>query len=373
MTDGHSRRGGLDPTSGQPGEGTPLERELRDLLHRSVADLEPDAAALARIRIAVPRRRVRYRNTWTGAAAAVLMAAAAVPAIRGIGPLDLSGGAGDAERTPVRAGMSPTDPTRGAAHPLPSARPAEGTAGVSPSADPGTVAPSAPSAAGTTGTSAPPPAPWCAPGDLGEPQTHLEPPDAAGKVYGWIALRNTSAGGCRVPQDGRLTVSAAVGSDPGSVKVVPHRAGDAAAALPAPAAQPQEVLLAPGSWYRIRFGWVPGTGCTAAGTAPSSQAVPAAVHAGLIDPASAAPGGEQQGAGAGAGASPSPSDPVTPAPSPTPTPTAPVPALTLAYAPQADAPVVASAVLKGACGGTVHQTLPEPGGAGPQPSAPSGG
>lgn len=96
MTDGHSRRGGLDPTSGQPGEGSPLERELRALLHRSVADLEPDTAALSRIRIAVPRRRVRYRNTWTGAAAAVLMAAAAVPAIRGVGPLDLTDGSGDA-------------------------------------------------------------------------------------------------------------------------------------------------------------------------------------------------------------------------------------------------------------------------------------
>lgn len=235
--------------------------------------------------------------------------------------------------------------------------------------DPGTATPSVPTTAGTAGPSAPPPAPWCAPADLGEPQTHLEPPDAAGKVYGWIALRNTSAGSCRVPEDGRLTVTAAVGSDPGSVKVVPHRAGDAAAALPAPPAQPPEVLLAPGSWYRIRFGWVPGTGCTTPGAAPSSQAVPAAVHAGLIEPASAAPGAVQPGAGA----SPSPTDPTSPVPTPTPTPTRPESAITLAYAPQADAAAVTSTVLKGACGGTVYQTLPEPGGAGGQPSAPAGG
>ncbi|MEV4615793.1 hypothetical protein AB0K43_24845 [Kitasatospora sp. NPDC049258] len=368
MTDLHGRRDG-DPTSGQPGEGTPQERLLRAMLHRAVAEVEPDSAALPRIRVGVPRRRVRYRNTWTGAAAAVLMAAAAVPAIQGIGPLGLSGGpGGDAAHTPIHPGGSPTGPNRDALHSAVAGRPADSATGASLPADPGTAAPSPTAGSGSASPSAPAQTPWCAPADLGQSASRLETADAAGKVYGWFALRNTSGASCRVPDGGVLRVTTAVGSEPGSVKVLPHRAGDAAAALPAPPAQPQEVLLAPGAWYRVRFGWVPGSGCTTPGAGPSSQAVPA-VRAGLVEPATAVPNAAEPGDGS----SPSPSAPASPTPSPSPSPSGPEPVLTLAYAPQAAAPQVAELALRGSCGGTVHQSLPEPFGTADQPSAPAGG
>ncbi|MEU9127918.1 hypothetical protein AB0D08_07365 [Kitasatospora sp. NPDC048540] len=369
MTDGHGRLPGADPTNGQPGEGTPLECELRLLLHRAVADVEPDAAALRRIRIGVPRRRVRYRNTWTGAAAAVLMAAAAVPAIQGVGPLGLSGGAGgDTVRTPVHTGAAPTGAGT-AQHPVSSVRPSDSNAAAGVPSDSGTAAPSQAATAGPGTQPAPAPAPWCTAADLGSPESRVEAPDAAGKVYGWFALRNTSTGSCRVADDGRLTVSAAVGGDPAGVKVVPHRAGDAATALPAPPATPAELLLTPGAWYRVRFGWVPGESCTSPGGGPSGQAVPAMVPARFVEVASAAPGG----ADPVPGSSPSPTDQSTPAPTPSPSPTVADHSLTLAYAPRADGQPVATAVLKGACGGAVHQALPEPGGTAAQPSPPPGG
>ncbi|MER8188355.1 hypothetical protein [Kitasatospora sp. NPDC094015] len=368
MTDPYGR-GGADPTGGQPGEGSSQERRLRAMLQRAVAEVEPDAAALPRIRVGVPRRRVRYRNTWTGAAAAVLMAVAAVPAIQGIGPLGLSGDpGGDTAHTPLHS-ATPTGPHPGGPHSAPPDRPADSAAGASLPADPGTAAPSTTADSGSASPSAPAQAPWCAPADLGQPVSRLEPADAAGKVYGWFALRNTSGGSCRVPDGGTLTVSAAVGSEPGGVKVMPHRAGDAASALPAPPAQPQEVLLAPGGWYRVRFGWVPGSGCTTPGAGPSSQAVPAAVHAGLVEPGTAVPGAAEPGDGS----SPSPSAPASPSPSPSPSPSGPEPALTLAYAPQATAPEVAELVLRGSCGGTVHQSPPEPSGTTDRPEAPPGG
>ncbi|MCU7823923.1 hypothetical protein [Kitasatospora sp. DSM 101779] len=324
-------------TDDQPGSAR-AENELRTLLHRAVATVEPDPTALGRIRHAVPRRRARRRNAWTGAVAATLLAAAAVPALHAVRPFDLSGGttagstdAHGADRTP-RATRGSTGGPRTAplpAHPDARPTPSTGTSGSAVATDPGSSTASAPVSV-----------PACLRTDLGRGTAHVDPADSAGSTYGFFTVRNTSARSCGVTGPGIVAATAGGPADQTRIKVVDHIAGDAATALPAPGPVALPMVLRPGEGYRVRFGWVPEGACPssaprAAVAAPEAPATPAA-GSGPVVPAAA-----------------------TTDPSPSPTPTADPPSVTVAHTPVGGDPTAASTVITGSCGGTVYRTAPE--------------
>ncbi|MFC9325109.1 hypothetical protein, partial [Kitasatospora sp. NPDC057015] len=378
---------GSGPGRSRPGEtgggglGGPLsseERFVRELMLRSVADVQPDAAALTRIRHGVPRRRALRRGAWTCAAAVALATAVALPALgypeglglsdpAAVGTADSTGGLPSATRTVGGSSAgSPTSPytwsgaSGGTGNwpgaPVASASPSTGA----PASGPATAGP------GTGGA----PAPACGRDDLGQGSLQLRPADAAGAVYGSFTVVNTSGHDCALTGPGTLLVSAAAGSDPAQVKVLDHLAGDAATALPDPvgiaAAGPP--VLAPKAAYRVQFGWVPGSSCPGA-PAPAPAALggqPQASPQPVANGASAAPT-------AGTLSSASPTAAPTSAPSPTASPTAvpsaPAASITLAYTPAPAGSAAVTAVLTGACAGTVYRTAPQP--ADPPPSGPS--
>ncbi|MCX5211992.1 hypothetical protein OG689_22375 [Kitasatospora sp. NBC_00240] len=376
----------LDVTGDLAGPGGQLsaeERLVRDLMRRSVAGLQPDGTALARIRSGVPRRRAVRRGVWTGAAAVVLAAAVALPALHYPEGLGLSGPAAVGTADVTGTVPSPARTTGATSAGRPTGPYSWGGAGGTAGSWPGS--PSTSSAAGAGGTatgavSAGPgsgmaPLPECERADLGPGTAQVGAPDAAGAVYGSFTVANTSGRSCVLSGPGTLLVSAVTGFDPALVKVLDHLAGDAATALPDPvgiaAAGPP--VLAPKTAYRVQFGWVPGGSCPRTGAPPAvpaggaqEQASPAPRTA--ADAASAAPT-----PGVVAAPSPSPTAGGTSAPSPTasPTaaPTAPSTSITLAYTPAPAGAGTVTAVIAGACSGTVYRTAPQP--APPAPSGPS--
>ena len=399
MTEEH-RPGGPRPGpsgphgGGGPGSPEPLsaeERAVRELLRRSVADLQPDGAALARIRSGVPRRRAVRRGAWTGAAAVVFAAAVALPALRIPEQLGLSGPAAATTADSAAAtGAAHTDGGGGATGHLPLPY-----SGSGPGATPSSSVTTAETTAASSAVSSVPPAvssagpgtavavvPDCARTDLGQGTSQVGPPDAAGAVYGSFFLVNISGHSCTAAGAGTMAVSAATVGDPAHVRVADHLAGDAATALPEPAgiAAAGPPVLAPGEAYRVLFGWVPGAGCrrssaapTASPTAqaataqPSPAAVAAPAAAGSSTGAATAPAASAAPSAGGApgaeAASPSPTATATGAPSPTASPTAlpsdPAPSLTLAYTPAPAGSAAVTAVVGGACGGTVYRTAPQ--------------
>jgi len=330
------------------------ERRVRDRLHLAVAALEPDPAALSRIRHAVPRRRARHRNVWTGAAAVALTALATLPALHVGPPFDLTDGASagalgapaDAAHTPHPAGTGPSWPAR------PSALPG-GTLGDPSGSTAGASGSSGSPSAGAPATGQPPAVPLCLPSFLGRVDSHLEAADATGTAYGWFAVVNTSAQSCRLAGPGVLTAGTAGSPVPG-VTVTGHTAGDPAAALPDPATAPRDLVLVPGGGYLVRFAWIPAGSCPTATAAPSGQ--PAPQPAPGVASQAAAPADGSGSATAGDVASPAP----TPGgPSPTATPGTATP-LTVGYTPQTDGPTMATAVVQNTCGGTLYHSAPEP-------------
>jgi hypothetical protein len=379
-------RPGARPAAGPPGLSAD-EQALRDLLRRSVAGVQPDAAALARIRSGVPRRRAVRRGVWTGAAAVLVAAAVALPALSIPEQLGLTGPAAvsTADGGGAEDGHSHTggDGTPAGHLPLPYTWGGPGTA---PSSSPTAARTDAPSAAaGVPPAAATPPGsgsavaavPECARTDLGQGASQVGAPDAAGAVYGSFTLVNTSGHSCTPAGPGAVAVSGATGGDPALVRVVDHLAGDAATALPDPggvtAAGP--LVLAPQESYRVLFGWVPGAACRRPGSAatasPSPQAPvtaspsPAAAAAGTDtgEGATAAPGPSAEAEPGTGGGSPSPTATPTGVPTstalPSPTPSDPAPSITLVYTPQPAGSTTVRAVVDGACGGTVYRMAPQ--------------
>ncbi|MEV6208647.1 hypothetical protein [Kitasatospora sp. NPDC051914] len=321
------------------------EYELRALFRESVAAVEPDPAALGRIRLAVPRRRARRRHAWTGAVAATLVAAAAVPTLHAVRPFDLSGGptAGSADAhgassVPRPSRGSPGGPRSTPLPAFPDGRPTPSASGSGTATDPGQSGAPA---------SAPPAVPACLRADLGRATAHLDTADSAGSVYGYFTVRNTSARSCGLTGPGTVAATAGGPAEQARIKVVDHIAGDAAAALPAPTAVPLPLVLAPGEGYRVRFGWVP------EGTCPSSAPRAAAPAADSAAPAVPGAAGTET--------------------SPSPTPSAVPPSVTVAHTPEGGVPEAASAVITGSCGGTVYRTAPETVPVEPSTAAPTSG
>ncbi|MFJ9522019.1 hypothetical protein ACIRPK_27660 [Kitasatospora sp. NPDC101801] len=326
----------------RPSGEDPLVRELRDRLHRAVAEVEPDPTALPRLHDQVPRRRARHRTRWTGVVAAALLAAAALPTIHGVQQLDLSGGPVDG---PLATGPSGPAVTPGPSRsggtgrstslpmPVVTASPVGSPTGPLPEVTTsGSLAgvPGSPTA-GTT------PVPGCGPADLGQGSSHLAAADPEGRVYGWFRVVNTSGRACELVGGGRLV------TDSATVKVAPHTAGGPAAGLAEPVGG-GPVLLPPMAGYQVRFGWVPDGPCPGAEVV-NSRALAAGPGSAGTAGASEAPGPET-----------SPSAGESPAPTASPTPGRPT--LTLTHTPEPGGPQVV-ATLANACTGTVYRNGPE--------------
>ncbi|MFC8450627.1 hypothetical protein [Kitasatospora sp. NPDC057223] len=381
-------RPGARPAAGPPGLSAD-EQALRELLRRSVADVQPDGAALARIRSGVPRRRAVRRGAWTGAAAVLVGAAVALPALRIPEQLGLTGpaAASTADGGGADDGHSHTggDGSPAGHLPLPYTWSGPGAAPSSSATAAQSAAPSA--AAGVPPSAAAPPGsgsavaavPECARTDLGQGTSQVGVPDAAGAVYGSFTLVNTSGHSCTPAGPGAVAVSGANGGDPALVRVVDHLAGDAATALPDPGgvAAAGPLVLAPHGSYRVLFGWVPGAACRRPGSAataspspqvpvtaspsPAAAALAAGTDAG--EAATAAPGPSAEAEPGAGGGSPSPTATPTGAPTstalPSPTPSDPAPSITLVYTPQPTGSTTVKAVVDGACGGTVYRMAPQ--------------
>ncbi|MCC9311839.1 hypothetical protein LN042_33065 [Kitasatospora sp. RB6PN24] len=370
------------PGGPEPGPDSGEEQAVRALLHRAVAEVQPSPDALARIRRAVPARRARYRQAWTGAAVIVALTAVAVPTLNRLGALQLSDGS--AAGTAAPSGTEAARPA-GAVHrtsgpTVPVPVPGDGTpstsgAGASPttvgqSAKPSSSASGSPAPAGAG--AAPSTAPACARGDLGGGTVTTGQADPGGRVYGAFTVTNISGHPCLLGDPG--TIGALV-SGGGAVRVVPHTAGDPAPDLPAPAPD-SPLLLAAGANYRMVFAWVPDTPCPSTGPDPQTTGSGQPSAAGASASAAAASPGAVSGAGAQAGgardavASPgSGSDgggtagptgqsvpPASASASTQPSPAVTPGSLTLTYRPLGAAPDVASATVGGVCGGgTVYR------------------
>ncbi len=328
----------------RPSGEDPLARELRERLHRAVAEVQPDPAALRRLHDQVPRRRARHRARWTGVAAAALLTAAALPTIHGVQQLDLSGG-------PVDGPLAP-GPSRSAVTPGPSASGGAGRPSslplpvitAMPSGSPSGQVPELTTSGSLAGVPGSPsagtvPTPGCGPADLGQGSSHLGAVEADGRVYGWFRVVNTSGRACEVAGGGLLA------ADSATVKVAAHTAGGPATGLAEPVAG-GPVLLPPLAGYQVRFGWVPDGPCPG-GDGGGVRAAAFVVGAGPSGSArpSEAPGPET---------SPSPVE----SPNPTASPTPGRPTVTLTHTPEPGGPQVV-ATLANACAGTVYQNGPE--------------
>jgi hypothetical protein len=363
----------------EPGPEDLTGHELRSMLHRAVADVLPDPEALPRIQRAVPRRRARQRNTWTGAAAAVLLTAAAVPAIQGVRHLDLSGGPAAARTVAEsdRAGETiGTDGDGTTGRPY-TPGPAGGANGRSTPTGVDATSATGSLSTGGSGTQAPSvPLPGCARADLGRASSHLGAADSSGKVYGWFTVLNTSGRSCELTGAGTVLISAVNGTDPAKVKVVDHTAGDPAAGLPDPAPSSRALVLAPQAGYQVQFGWVPDASCPSPAAASGTTGAAGPNAAGSNAVGSNAVGSDPAGSSAvfpSTGSSPDASTSPTPAPSPSPSSTTGAPSITLAHTPASGGPAVATAVVDGACAGTVYRAAPQAVGVAPASPVPTAG
>ncbi|MCX4748049.1 hypothetical protein OG455_21455 [Kitasatospora sp. NBC_01287] len=405
MTEDQFAAGEPEPTWGQ-------EQALRAMLHRSVAGLQPDPEALPRIRRAIPARRARHRQAWTGAVLIAVVSAAAVPTLGGLDAFQLSDGSATAPSAaaPATASSRPS----ATAHPggersvVPLPLPDTGTAAPSggpsstpsPTASAGSADPPSPDRGSTPAAPAGPASstasvpPGCARADLGGGQATVGAPDGAGWVYGAFTVANVSGRPCLLTDPGTVTATVVGGS--GTVRVLAHAAGDPATGLPDPAGAAGQLLLSTGGGYRLPFAFLPDAPCPAGGASspaasPSATVVaPAAsAAAGPTTPPTAAGGavgaggavhgapvpvngapaaGTAAGAAGAAGASPqagSGSAPATTTPSPSPTatadpaPTAPA-AVTVGHRPLGTGPDAADATITGVCGGgTLYQAAPQ--------------
>ncbi|WP_344446284.1 hypothetical protein, partial [Kitasatospora nipponensis] len=291
------------------------ERELRALLQRAVAGVQPAPDALPRIRRAIPVRRARYRHTWTGAVLIALAAMAAVPTLHGLGALQLSDGSmpGEGSSHAATGAITPSPPPhRRGGHPVVPLPVPSGSGDLSPGAGPpsavavgaptggptgpgsegGGVTASADSAGGTV-----PATPACAAGDLGHSTVTLGPPDGSGRHYGAFTVADISGHACVLTDPG--TVTAAVdGGGGGAIRVLAHQVGDAAPGLPDPATAPARLLLAPDGAYRLAFAWVPAGSCGSPGGGASPGGTGSTGGA-TASPGSGASGGPGPGGGGG--------------------------------------------------------------------------
>ncbi|MEU3958693.1 hypothetical protein AB0F42_02455 [Streptomyces buecherae] len=342
------------------------EQALRRMLQGAVEDLEPTPEALDHLRRAVPARRTRRRQALVGAAAAIVLGGAAIPAfvhVTAIG--DDSHGrpanAASSERTPeaVTGGHHGEGGPRDEQSKRPSEKDKEKakedkkekkkdkpTPRATRSADPPPLNPSSTLAATS---------PTCARDQLGDGGSSAGAADAEGQVYGSFRVVNTSGDPCTVEGSGVVGAMAQGAADPSSVQVVDHTVGDPATQLPPPSAATEELILQPGQAYEVRYAWIPAPGGGASGCSDTSTPSPTPTTGEPQKtpaegaPASEAPG-DTSGPGSGTGGGGGGEEPATPS------------SVVISHTPDAGDPVVASATVPEACAGTVYHTgaLPSP-------------
>ena len=343
-------------------ELSPAEAELRELLQRSVSGLQPAAGSLETLRRAVPLRRVRRRR-YSGVAGALVLGVLGglvLHSLAGAGGLAQGSQSGPGYQnaaTSSTAGSGSATPSANAVLPYPPPPPGAGGAWPTGSA----AAAGAPSG-GASGSRDNSVAPWmtgtaapgsgsggasaaeCTRAQLGGGASTVGTAGADGTTYGSFQVANVSQTTCQVSLPGTVTVLSVSGTSASRIAVVPHSATDPATLLPAPAATRSPVLLTPGQAYAVDFAWVPATGTDAPScadsSAPPTPTATATSGGGATDVASD-PAGDDQGASSAS------------SPPPTGQPT-----VTLVHTPGAGGPPAASAVLPGACAGTVYDTPP---------------
>ncbi|WP_069813773.1 hypothetical protein [Streptomyces sp. TP-A0874] len=352
----------LDGRTGEPGRpsgGDPLERDplsrnspsqdpegqdedsLRRLFQAVVEDIEPDPGSLEHLRRAVAARRARKRQAFVGAAAALLFAGCAVPALvhmtdTGSGSdrrtntassQRAHGGAEGAEGDQDTGGGSSTaggDPSGG--------RGGEGKPG-GPGQHPGSGEHGGASPTESMSVSTP----SCSRDQLGAGSASLSPADADGRVYGKFRVVNVSNADCTIDDVGGVLATAQGSADISRISVVEHTAGDEAPGLPDPSSGDETLILGAGKAYVVKFAWVPADG----GSGGCSS-----------DPGSSPDPGGSGGSG-GAGNSPEqseddgrPEEPAEPTPG----------SVVLSHTPEGGDPAVASTRIDHACAGTVYHT-----------------
>lgn len=340
---------------------TPDEAALRALLRGAVDGIDGSPDALDHLRRAIPARRQHRRQALAGAAAAVLLAGMAVPAL--IHAADSSGStdaspANASSTSPAAAdGNGQINSWAGGPH---SGQAATGTGGTGTKHQSPTNTP--PSAYLDPPDTALANAPDCSSVQLGQGSSSAAAPDASGRVYGWFRVANVSGKPCTVTGGGQVQALAAGAADPTKIQVVGHTAGDPAAGLPAGSDGP--VVLAPGATYEVQFAFVPSGsgpgGCPVTPTTPPTTPTTAPTDP-PTTPADPGPGGADPGAtGNSATTQLGSGDP------PASTPPA---SIALNHTPAAGAPVIDGPVIQNACAGTVYTTAAIP----DEPAGDSGG
>lgn len=364
---------GAEP-EGAPDADNPLtgmsldEDDLRQLLRGAVQDLEPSPDTLNHLRKAVPARRARRRHALVGAAAAVVLGGAAIPALLhadivpgGEKPMHAAShsespgpdeqqqdtGGGQREKSgkdKESAGKDGKKSDRDSGEP---------TAGATRDPDPSS----------TLGGMAP----SCDPDQLGAATANVGSPDEQGRIYGSFRVENTSTEVCTVEGEGIVGVSARGRANGDRIQVVDHTPGDSATSLLSdPAASPEELVLEPGAAYVVEFAWIPRegggtTGCVTPTTPPPDSG--GTVEGGDGSPGSGADGDPSEGgegtpdsdiggsetsggeSDASGGTGTGGGDGGSPAAS-----------VSVSHTPDVGDTAVAGTVLPGACAGTVYRT-----------------
>jgi hypothetical protein len=365
------RLDGRDPDADDAGAGAGLgdldELALRRLLHDAVRDVAPRAGALDRLAQAIPARRARRRQAMVGAAAGVLLIGTAVPALlhvarsasdptatvqasRSLNPPGTPGTLGGDEQTGGPAGAGTAGATSGTGTGQTTGRPSAGASATA----------SLPAVGDT---------PACSRQQLGDGTAHTDAPDDQGRVYGTFSVTNVSSTPCAVLGTGQIAVTAEGTTDPSSIQVVDHTAGDPATGLPDPSTAPAAVVLPPGQAYQVRFAWIPAagggtSGCATTTPPPATGGSDSAGGTGTGTDAGTDSGGSASAGGATAdtftGAAASDDGGGTGGDGATTTAPSPDDGITLAAVPPAGGPATATATISGACAGTVYQTAPLP-------------
>jgi hypothetical protein len=353
--------GGLGDPLGDGLDEAVDEATLRTLMQNAVSGIHGSPDALDHLRRAIPLRRQRRRQALVGAAAVLLLAGMAVPALLRATGTGQGVDASAASVTGSRTGMPGSDGQTTAWGE--SGFQAGGQASPGPGAGP---TPQLPIPSGTYVPSNQPasssatvlPAPECSSSQLGQGASKADAPDSGGRVYGWFRVANVSSTACTVPSTGAVQAVAQGGADPSRIQIVDHTAGDAAAGLPtAPVSGP--VVLKPGQNYEVAFAWVPASngpgGCPATPTTPPTTPTPTDTPTDTTGPVGGTSVGSS-GAPSTAGSGNAPSTQLRED-----TPTSPAPgSVALNHTPAAGAPVIDGPVIEDACAGTVYTTTPIP-------------
>jgi hypothetical protein len=330
-------------TNGTFGE-SPDETALRDLLRNAVQGVEASPGALDHLRRAILARRQHRRQALAGAAAAVVLAGMAVPALLRATETTGSAGAPTANVASSHApepGEDGHSGEQGGSGGGPGPQPSPSDFGPKHKSPPtgGTGGPSWSVTIRPSGTDVPT-VPDCSAAQLGQGASRADAPGSDGSVYGWFRVANVSDTACTLPGDGLVQAVAQGSADSSRIQVVNHSAGDPAVGLPAPG-QDVPIVLEPAENYEVAFAWLPvadGHGGCPTPTSPSASPTPTDIPT------------DAEGTTNSPDSSPDTPQSATDTPAPG--------SVTLNFTPAAGAPTVEGPVIQDVCAGMVYTNPP---------------